>query len=514
MADEPEYILTSHDIPTFEYGSELPVIRAAGNPDSRVLRAILKQDKPEDPDRFHFSCHSMHHSYDGRQFNSPLIQAVTSQLPKNVEILLQAGADPNGMIIEGLQSYALRFVRFRDWDDGKYCEEHEDYWNENSETQTLDQSCPITEGERAKRWRGIQRFWTEHDLVPLDFEKNGDVMPALVAAAKFGNIKIFDRLHKAGADASFWFSNPKSLPKPDVTLSSLAVSTPLHAALAGGHHDMLDHLLDLGFDPNCQPLTAISQCITPLMATLASSEPNTYAFSKLIRYPVIDVQARTPVYRVHVLHFLVARHELVLLHNVTKYIHLNTAGITALGHTLLHVACLPLNDKHIQIFAPKCYASIHEVRSLSCSWRPQWLSSNRRNNTRNTGSWNDYNFECTETRREYSRDDVFPCPTPEFLVDQTDTVLFLMLYGAQELAAEDMYGNTALHYLAGHRVVNEPLLSKLKAMTNGWRVWKNCKNHLGHTPRDLWNDGRMAIEEPNKKFWISTARSYYDSLMD
>jgi len=89
-----------------------------------------------------------------------------------------------------------------------------------------------------------------------------------------------------------------------------------------------------------------------------------------------------------------------------------------------------------------------------------------------------------------------------------------MLYGQQELEAKDMYGNTALHYLAGHRVVNEPLISVLRAMTKGDKVWRNSKNLLGHTPRDLWKDGRQATEEPYKKFWTLTARSYYDELMD
>jgi len=385
MEDEPEYVFTFYDIPTFEHDSEYPVIRAARNPDSRVLRAILKLDKPDEPNRFRFSCHTLHHTYEGRQFNSPLIQAVVSKLPRNVEILLQAGADANGMAIEGLQSYALRFARFRDCDDGRYCEDHEDYWNQNPEKQKLNQSCPVTEDERLKRWHGIQRFWTERDLVPLDFEKNGDAMPALVGAAKVGSVEIFDRLHKAGADASFWFPPDGSMPKPHGTLSSLAVSTPLHAAIAGSHHDMLDHLLELGLDPNCKPMAAISQCVTPLMTTLAPSEPNTYAFRKLMQEARIDVQATTPVYRVHFLHFLVARHIPSLLSNMTKYIPLHTAGATELGHTLLHVACLPLDDKHIQVFAQKCYDSIHEVRSQTCSWRPQWLSPVRPAYLRGTG---------------------------------------------------------------------------------------------------------------------------------
>lgn len=50
----------------------------------------------------------------GQDFiNTPLLQAVRSQLPQNVELLLNSGADSNGTDIGSLESYQSSFLRFR-----------------------------------------------------------------------------------------------------------------------------------------------------------------------------------------------------------------------------------------------------------------------------------------------------------------------------------------------------------------------------------------------------------------
>ena len=64
-----------------------------------------------------------------------------------------------------------------------------------------------------------------------------------------------------------------------------------------------------------------------------------------------------------------------------------------------------------------------------------------------------------------------------------------------------MHGNTALHYLAGHRVVNDGLVEMMKGCEGGEEVWKCQSNRWGFTPQDLWEDGKAAVEEPHNYFW-------------
>lgn len=49
-----------------------------------------------------------------KYYTSPLLEAVGASLPENVEVLLRAGADPNGIPLEYLVEYSVRFIRGRD----------------------------------------------------------------------------------------------------------------------------------------------------------------------------------------------------------------------------------------------------------------------------------------------------------------------------------------------------------------------------------------------------------------
>ena len=42
---------------------------------------------------------------------TPLMEAIRAQLPENIKILLEAGADPNGIPIEAMSRYAAFFLR-------------------------------------------------------------------------------------------------------------------------------------------------------------------------------------------------------------------------------------------------------------------------------------------------------------------------------------------------------------------------------------------------------------------
>ena len=107
------------------------------------------------------------------------------------------------------------------------------------------------------------------------------------------------------------------------------------------------------------------------MATVVCCEsPKFEAFDLLLSYSTIDRDQRTPIYNVHILHFATALLSPSLLVRVSASKSLKNAGKTALGHTLLHVACLPLDDTYIQISSEKVYQSIHNVCTLSPSWLP------------------------------------------------------------------------------------------------------------------------------------------------
>lgn len=67
----------------------------------------------------------------------------------------------------------------------------------------------------------------------------------------------------------------------------------------------------------------------------------------------------------HLLHFAVAIPSLPLLEIVTTDIALFNAGKIALSHTLLHVACLTLDERYTQLPSKATYPSIRETRSLS-----------------------------------------------------------------------------------------------------------------------------------------------------
>ena len=62
-----------------------------------------------------------------------------------------------------------------------------------------------------------------------------------------------------------------------------------------------------------------------------------------------------------------------------------------------------------------------------------------------------------------------------------------------------------MHYVAGHREVNEELLQMLRATDGGEDVWLSQKNMWGWAPRDLYEARRSALAEPYKSFlgWTS-----------
>lgn len=86
---------------------------------------------------------------------------------------------------------------------------------------------------------------------------------------------------------------------------------------------------------------------------LAVAEKNLDIYKVLSASPLVDHTLRTPVYDVHILHFSVAVLSTELFERVVRDHPRDfekAAGSTTLGHNLLHIACLPLDDPYINVF--------------------------------------------------------------------------------------------------------------------------------------------------------------------
>lgn len=504
------YQLTKADLDEFD--DDPPAIRAARNQNPFVFSAIItegiRQASNLGPNAL-----PRHKAYINRNFtansyvsgathgiyNSPLVAAITATLPQNVATVLAAGADPNGIMITDLDEYSVRFIRGRDPKYNTYS-----YGSCPPRSKVMPtvtggnpgQVALLTPNEIADRRKTFSRFWSEPELPTLRF-RSTPARTALETAARVGDVALFDQVRAAQPDESWWTVDPAPSHLPDKpTHSALCTSSPVHEAIMAQKSDMLRHLLEIGYSPNILPLAATTRCLSPLATAIAFCDPpNTGAYNTLIHHPTTNIAPRTPIFFVHPLHFATARLDLPLLQYIStnRSTSLETAGTTSLGHTLLHVASLPLTDAHINLFSPKIFHSIHDVRTLDTKhWFPIDL---RRRNPSQRGVF-------------HSLADTLPLPREATPADdeearkQAETVLWLLESGTQNVAAQDVYGNTPLHYLSSAMRVDEELLNQVRAGHEAESVWKESKNELGYTPEELWEEGKVAVKEQWKEFWF------------
>jgi hypothetical protein len=436
---------------------------------------------------------------------TPLMEAIRAQLPENIKILLEAGADPNGIPTEAMSRYATFFLRFRPSiprfvDDGGDVASREVLL----ECMDLPQMSGLTLEEVEDRfWDGMAPFWCEEDFIKADFYPHGEAAPSLVEAARCGSIEIFDHIWAAGADASFWMAPQFKLPSQDdhnfiqeqddirpqfvvpepPTPSSLSISTPVHAALQNRDVEMLKHLLTAGFDPNTMPLANPTRCFTPLMGTIIHhSTFSRSEFDILISHPSININLRTPIYGVHILHFAVAVLDLDMLKYVAVHTPLKNAGVTALGNTLLHIACMPSDALAVQRHAEIIYDSIHETRDLHASNDPY------------ASCPPDLNFYPVTDEKELQR--------------QTAVVKYLWENGITDVERRDVHGNTALHYLAGCRDFNDELMNWWIEQQGVEKVWRESSNEYGASPEELYYAGQIAKRDRVRGYmpWFDRSR--------
>ncbi|KAE9374592.1 ankyrin [Stipitochalara longipes BDJ] len=402
---------------------------------------------------------------------TPLMEAIRAGLSENVSTLLEAGANPNGVPLHVMEHYAAFFLRFRPMNPSSTDEEGDVASREVLlKCMDLPQISSITIEEVEDRFcDGMAPFWCEEAFTPTTFYHHGESMPSLVEAARSGTIDMLDMLLEAGADASFWMSPQFYVPDPP-TESSLSVSSPLHAALQVRDNEMLKHLLDIDFDPNIMPLANPTRCFTPLMATIIYSEKfNKEAFDLLCSYPETNSEIRTPIYGVHLIHFAVAALNIDILKHVASKVPLKNAAHTALGHTLLHIACMPSDALEVQRHSEIIYKSIHETRDLHAR--------------------NDPYAHCPPDR---GRDPVFD---ESRFVQQTAVVKFLWDNGIKGIGQRDVHGNTPLHYLVGCRSVNQELLTWWLGQPGVDTIWRECLNYYEATSEEMFYSGEKAQKE-------------------
>jgi ankyrin repeat protein len=473
-----------------------PLIAAAGLEDSSVLRLLLERIQLLDGEDIKSAIfNQMTDPYIGRteKWTTPLLRAIERQRSENISLLLEHGANPNGCSIQ-TQLNLSRFIR-RFWNvDAGDLEER--YPHElpfalsygapirpGDVGKLSDELVPLTEMEITKRRSPFSRarFWTEPHKKGLDYSRDDALLNSVVRSGT-SSPEILDQLLRSGADAHFWMNsevNEQQEDEDNLSPSALALSTPLHAAIANDNLAMLSVLLDRGFNPNARSLITGSLAVTPTQYAIMVGKLDAYSLLKA--HDCCDVGILTPIYGVHILHFAAA----LLRFDLVKAIGLplSCAPHTTLGHTLLHIACLPYNGDDVQS-SQKIEQSIHEVRNL----RDKRYISQSQGSARYDASGSRI---LLPQEGQPKAGQLMPRNITNELQQQEDMCRFVVSeLGATQIELSDIHGNTPLHYLAGAWFLNESLVSWMREQEGGEHAWANSENMWGHTPLVLWEENQ------------------------
>lgn len=455
-------------------------IRAASNPNPAVLRALLDYRERKLRELTRCSPNANITGLNGI-YESPLTAAIRANVPENVRTLLAGGADPTGINIWTLSDYTARFMRGRDAkvDVSSFgpCPTRMHILAVAESKGITEQTQPLTQAELDERRTSFPRFWTEPNVPGQRLRmKKGNT--ALEVAASLGFDDLFALVREAGADESAWIDASGQAEVDENKPSSLSIASPVHEAIEAGHHAMLEKLLHTyHHSPNYRAMAVPTVAFPPLSFALGRCDPNDpnirACIQHLLAHPDTDLNLRTPIFEIHPLHLAVARHDPELLSFLPM--PLSSAGKTALGHTLLHIASLPLTSMSMNREIPDAVRSIHCARTLDSTWLPHSQPSPRHLDTsRRLGILNP------------TRPIDPPTPLTPAEQDAQLSTLRVLVDAGIDVRDQDVDGNTALHYLAVALNGDPRAMQLLREMEGGEEVYNNCANRENLTPRALW----------------------------
>ncbi|KAJ5471020.1 hypothetical protein N7530_008377 [Penicillium desertorum] len=492
------YQLTEDDL-DHSPDQDTPFIRAAAKRDSALLEALLVRHAASSAENDMTERERRQLQYLGPSgvmpvpaYLSPIISATNARLPHNVRLLLAAGANPNGIDLINIGDYSVRYIRGRHFRDDinstTACKLRASVLADAQQKGISHQICPLTKQELDERAHGFPRFWTEPNVPGQRLRSNlKRALTGLETAARAGSLEILDMLRAAGADDSAWMQEVSldekqfQVEDADWSVSFLSTSSPVHEAIAAGQQPMLRHLLSTcGYSPNYRPYAAPTVALPPLSYAIARCDLNDSGVQKclvdLLSHPKLDANLRTPIFEVHPLHFATAHHNPELLSWLAAFIPggYGSAGTTSLGHTLLHIAALPLTAHQIVTRNPDVARSIHCARTLDSKWRPHRLPS-------------PLHMDFSTPEEVAYPNSPMPMTVAQQQAQQA-TIRVLLEWGGIDVRAKDVDGNTALHYLAGTLNMSDITLAMVRAMKGGEEVWQESKNGYGVTPRRMWGE--------------------------
>lgn len=411
----------------------------------------------------------------GEWVSTPLLRAIKLDHVEHVRVLLEAGVDASGVAVGDMLRYVLGMSADEDSLRGTFVDVDEG----EMLSRLRKQEQPANAREIFRRRDGGKAcpFWGHPDQQNHQFSGKDEILPeqdvdiggnvpvsSLTVSAWCGRPEIIDLLLQHGADTTSWMHGDDRRTEIEPSCSHLSLITPLHAANAAGHPETIRHLLNHGFNPNAIRKLAPEGAISALQYSIIKRwRTGSSAFEILAKDRRSDFSQRTPHLQVSNLHFAAATLDRHLLEQVLTHYDESidlSAHTTALGHTVLHVACMTATDADLKFYSslvgPAVQESIHHCRGI----------------TPLDGDGHMVNLQAQHRL-------------------QSDIVRFLLERHqgntAELLMQQDVFENTPLHYLAAAHQPNEDLLDYL--MSDNAEVlesWSSSVNEKGYSPRALY----------------------------
>jgi hypothetical protein len=176
-----------------------------------------------------------------------------------------------------------------------------------------------------------------------------------------------------------------------------------------------------------------------------------------------------------------------------------------MGHTLLHIACLPFNRGHIQTSSGKILQSIHDIRHMSPVSRRASRTITSYNN--DSGEENFFRKPATahqtqELQRRLANSSNHPSSSPwqwardprkDHAKQEAVCKFIVTAYkDGPRVSDADKHGNNMLHYLAAARYPNASLIDWARRQEGGERAWSSERNLWGHAAEELYGEGEEA----------------------